>query len=149
MANSEWRMANSNCCAYHSLFPIRHSRLFTKKNRAITARLSSPAWGRRRHLPEGNSCLHYGCHLGGWGNRIASQRDDYASALPAAQRDAPHASHAKGGKVFASFMQPSEARHTPEAGQGRLKIPALRLGDQEIAERLNARHRFQLFRIDK
>src|SRR5690349_22054803 len=74
---------------------------------------------------------------------------DYASALPAAQRDAPHASHAKSGKVFASFMQPSEARHTPEAGQGRLKIPTLRLGDQEIAERLHARHRFQLFRIDK
>src|SRR5581483_11464621 len=81
MVSGEWRMANSNCCAYHSLFPIRHSRLFTKKNRAITARLSSPAWGRRRHLPEGNSCLHYGCHLGGWGNRIASQRHDYASAL--------------------------------------------------------------------
>src|SRR6266536_5470649 len=29
------------------------------------------------------------------------------------------------------------------------EIPALRLGNQEIAEHLNARHRFELFRIDE
>jgi hypothetical protein len=30
-----------------------------------------------------------------------------------------------------------------------LKIPALRVGDEEIAKCLHARHRFQLFRIDE
>src|ERR1051326_1161883 len=80
-----------------------HSR--TKENPAIAARFSSPAWGRRRSPSRGNSCQHYGCHLGGWGNRIASQHHDYASALPTAQREAPHASHAKSGNVFAPFMQ--------------------------------------------
>ena len=30
-----------------------------------------------------------------------------------------------------------------------LKIPPLRIGDQEIAERLNPRDRFELFRINK
>jgi hypothetical protein len=73
---------------------------FAQRKPGLTARFSSPAWGRRRHLPEGNSCLHYGCHLGGWGNRIASQQHDYASGMLVAQRKASHASHAKSGNIF-------------------------------------------------
>src|SRR5579863_2497816 len=35
-----------------------------KKTGPLRARFSSSAWGRRRHLPEGNSCLHLDCLSG-------------------------------------------------------------------------------------
>jgi hypothetical protein len=34
-------------------------------------------------------------------------------------------------------------------GAARLKIPTLRVGDQEVAEHLDARHRLEFFRIDE
>src|SRR5580704_576364 len=48
-----------------------------KENRALAGPVSSPAWGRRRHLPEGNNCRHYGRHnLGGWRRPVALQHPE-------------------------------------------------------------------------
>src|SRR5580692_5529655 len=41
-----------------------------KKTGPLRARFSSSAWGRRRHLPEGNNCKHRDCQSG----RISSNR---------------------------------------------------------------------------
>jgi hypothetical protein len=81
-----------------------------KENRAQ----QGPGLVRRRggaddHLPEGNCCLHCGCHLGGWGNRLASQHNDYESRTRAAQRKALHVSHAKSvrdiGGIYAGYTR--------------------------------------------
>jgi hypothetical protein len=37
-----------------------------KKTGPLRARFSTPAWGRQRHLPEGNSCCISVAYLGGW-----------------------------------------------------------------------------------
>jgi hypothetical protein len=137
--------------------PIRQ-----KRNRARRG----PGSVRRRggaddHLPEGNCCLHCGCHLGGWGNRLASQHDDYARCTRDAQRKALHVSHAKNlcavSGIYAGYIctrcdRTSQRRarlHRVRAAIKASEIPALRVGDEEIAKSLHARDRFKLFRIDK
>jgi hypothetical protein len=137
----------STDCIGSAICPPRPA--FAQRKPGLAARFSSPAWGRRRHLPEGNSCLHCGCHLGGWGNRVASQRRDYASAMAAAQREASHASHAKRGKIFVPFTQCLGEQQASFRAANGLEIPALRIGDEKIAERLYARNRLQLLGIDE
>jgi len=49
----------------------------------------------------------------------------------------------------ASHAVPECVRPRAHQGSCALVIPALRVADQEVAKRLHARHRFELFRIDK
>ena len=94
----EWQVGDSEQRIVTRSLPIRYSPigLRKKENRAR----QGPGLVRQRggaddHLPEGNYCLHCGCHLGGWGNRLASQHAHYARRARDAQREALHVSHAK------------------------------------------------------
>src|SRR5438128_2632889 len=98
------------------------------------------------------------------------QRSEYAIPPGKRQSEGPHASHAsRCGVIARACGRPSNLRapgaiaaSLPEVlrildgpharamtSEYASETPALRLGDQEVAEHLDARHRFQLFRIDE
>ena len=57
----------------------------------------------------GTAACICGCHLGGWGNRLASQHEDYARCARDAQRGALHVSHAKSvrgiSEIYVVYMR--------------------------------------------
>ena len=80
-------------------------------------------------LPEGNSWKRTTCHLGGSGKRPATATGDCGRGGQAVQCRGPHASHAGSATALGS-KRASELSETP----------ALRLGDEKVAEHLDARH---------
>src|SRR5580658_9233078 len=144
----------------YSPFPIRLAR---KRKPGPTG----PGSVRRRggaddYLPEGNCCLHCGCHLGGWGNRLASQHHDYARREHDAQRNALHVSHAKRVRgisgIYADYTRVRCGDASRDYAANRIafarderssEIPALRVGDKKIAKSLHTCDAFKLFRVNK
>jgi hypothetical protein len=66
-----------------------------KKTGPLRARFSTPAWGRQRHLPEGNSCLQYGRLSGRMAaTDCTTAQSNYAIVSLLTQREGEHVSHA-------------------------------------------------------
>ena len=116
--------------------------------------------GGRQSPSEGNRLPATGlANLGGCDNPAPTARRNNAALRLRRQCKAPHASHARRPKSFRSMpaMQCVQSNAAPtrfwnaigRKRSARSERPALGVADQKIAERLHARHRLQLFRIDE
>lgn len=120
--------------------------------------------GASVHLPEGNCCQRYGCHLGGWGNRFASQHgntmrrtnhaDNEVHYMPAMRKAGADNWLCTRARCRVAEALSAHARRNSRAFDARRQFgiserPALRVGDEKIAERLHACHGLEFFRIDE
>ncbi len=84
-------------------------------------------------------------------------RWEYAKHMLCGQRQSPHDCHALSQFTDASILVPRVSNERGSIAEiwnlilraRTLEVPALRIGDKEIAEYLDARDRFEFFRIDK
>src|SRR5262245_33230368 len=110
------------------------------KTGPLRARFSSPAWAPDDTFQRGTTAC-CGCRT--WeerSNHVPAARYEYASHNRCTQSSDRHASHAGVVGILRYGLRSHARRATSCAGTQlwRLKIPTLRVRDQEVAESLNA-----------